>query len=72
MHLPNHALVTDPWHMIFCLADRLRTLKMRTNFAGPSGRTARRQASQIVCYSLISEENELQLRSPMPLKSKTG
>lgn len=46
MHLPNHALVTDPWSVTFCLAKRLRMLKMKTSFAGASTRTATSQANQ--------------------------
>lgn len=46
MHLPNHALVIGPWHVMFCLAKRLRMLKMKTSFAGASTRTATSQANQ--------------------------
>lgn len=44
--LPNHALVIDPWRVMFCLAKRLRMLKVKTNFAGASTRTAPSQGNQ--------------------------
>lgn len=46
MHLPNHGLVIDPWRVMFCLAKKLRMMKMKTSFAGASTRTTTSQADQ--------------------------